>query len=65
MLLVRRGTVRWAMIAGITSLRPGNASLPIGDAQTANREIGVPGIQPLRFVPRVQLSLALTADTNH
>src|SRR5258708_37406513 len=30
---------------------PGNASLPIGDSQTSNREIGVPGAQPARFAP--------------
>jgi hypothetical protein len=31
---------------------PGNANLPIGGGQCANREIGVPGFQPLRFVPK-------------
>jgi hypothetical protein len=31
-------------------LYPGNAILLNGVVQTANREIGVPGIQPLRFV---------------
>jgi hypothetical protein len=32
---------------------PGNANLPIGTMQPANREIGVPGFLPTRFVPSV------------
>ena len=38
--------------------RPGNANLPIGDAQTANQEIGVPGLQPTRFEPIVSCHLS-------
>jgi hypothetical protein len=30
---------------------PGNANLPIGDAKTANREIGVPRFNPIKFIP--------------
>jgi hypothetical protein len=67
--LVRQGTMQGGMRVGIISpdvaLSPGNANLPIGGLRIANREIGVPGIQPLRFLPRLQLSLAFTADTNH
>jgi hypothetical protein len=29
---------------------PGNANLPIGGFRNANREVGVPGFQPTRFV---------------
>jgi len=32
----------------------GNANLPIGTLGDANREIGVPGIQPIRLVPNVR-----------
>jgi hypothetical protein len=28
------------------AMLPGNANLPIGAAKTANREIGVPSVQP-------------------
>jgi hypothetical protein len=31
---------------------PGNANLPIGVAQAANREIGVPRVEPIRSVPK-------------
>jgi hypothetical protein len=34
-------------------LWPGNANLPIGAAQAANREIGVPRFEPIRAVPEV------------
>jgi hypothetical protein len=52
--LVRRGTARGDRAAGIISpYSPGNANLPIGDTQTANREIGVPGIQLMWLPPRL------------
>ena len=34
-------------------MSPGNAILLNGVMQFANREIGVPGFQPIRFVPSV------------
>jgi hypothetical protein len=30
-------------------MEPGNANLPIGATQSANREIGVPRVQPVRY----------------
>ena len=35
----------------LPGIKPGNANLPIGGLHDANREIGVPGVQPERFVP--------------
>jgi len=61
MLPVRRDTARGIMVAGFISPNvgpPGNANLPIGALRNANREIGVPRIQPTRFVPRVPRSLS-------
>jgi hypothetical protein len=66
MLQALRGTARRARAAGIISpYSPGNANLPIGDAQPANREIGVPRIQPMRLLPRVNCepSKALSKST--
>jgi hypothetical protein len=42
----------WAKIH--LAMSPGNANLPIGVAQSANREIGVPGFQSIRYVPNVR-----------
>ena len=36
------------------SVWPGNANLPIGDLQYANREIGVPRFQTMQCVPSVR-----------
>ena len=35
-------------------LKPGNANLPIGDLQYANREIGVPRFQTMQCVPSMR-----------
>ncbi len=61
MLPVRRDTARGTMVAGIIDSHvgpPGNANLPIGGLPIANREIGVPGFQPMWTLPRVSLSFS-------
>ena len=40
-------------------MHPGNANLLIGATQIANREIGFPGFQPIRFRKEVRFSLPL------
>ena len=54
----KRGTERcrcWDVQSGWAKnhleMAPGNAILLNGVGQTANREIGVPGLQPPRLVP--------------
>jgi hypothetical protein len=48
---MRRDSRRFGCIASRNTtkipLKPGNANLPIGVAQLANREIGVPGMIPM------------------
>ncbi len=61
MLLVRPGTAQVAKAVGIISpyvALPGNANLPIGDTQTANREIGVPGTLLMRSLQSMRRCLS-------
>ena len=43
---------------------PGNANLLIGGLRDANQEIGVPGFQPLRFLPNVSTGVATSGGSN-